>query len=266
MKRVLFAVAVLFEAAAYPAGAADLTLPTKAPPMPAPAQMYSWTGFYAGGNAGYSWGTPDSDTTLTGFAGPGSSFVHSDPLKFTGAVGGAQIGYNWQTSNPWVLSFETDWQASTEKASLGYGDPYLNFPVGSGTAAANYEAKILWFGTVRGRVGYAWDRLMIYGTGGLAYGDVKVSGTTMNSGFAIPGGPYSGTAPFSASKVNAGWTIGAGIEGALVTNWSWKVEYLYVDLGSLSVSPPGPFALDIVAVQSRFTDNIVRAGLNFQFH
>ena len=77
-------------------------------------------------------------------------------------------------------------------------------------------------------------------TGGLAYGEVKVTGTSMDSGFGF-GGPFSGIAPIGASKVKAGWTLGAGIEGALAGRWTWKAEYLYVDLGSLDFSSPGPF-------------------------
>jgi outer membrane immunogenic protein len=149
---------------AGPAMAADM--PVKAPPKAvAPAPAYSWTGFYVGGNVGYSWGRPDGDTTLTGFglltlgpvvvAGP-FTFAHSDPLKFHGVVGGAQLGYNWQVSPNWVYGLEADWQASSETAGLNYADPYSGGigPFGIvGTATTSYEAKISWLGTVRGRLG-----------------------------------------------------------------------------------------------------------------
>jgi outer membrane immunogenic protein len=119
---------------------------------------------------------------------------------------------------------------------------------------------------VRGRVGYAWDRLLIYGTGGLAYGGLRLAGTMTDAGSSI-GFPFSGTSPFSVSSVKGGWTAGAGVEGEIVKNWTWKLEYLYVDLGSIGVSALGPFSPpDAVTAHARFNDNIVRAGLNFQFH
>jgi outer membrane immunogenic protein len=272
------AIAVLIAA---PAFAADMAvkMPVKAPP-PAPAPVYSWTGFYVGGNAGYSWGRPDSDTTLTGVGvvntfGP-FGFAHSDPLNLRGVIGGAQIGYNWQASQNWVYGLETDWQASGEKAALNYSDPYaarrLGFQV-SGTANTNYDAKILWFGTVRGRIGYAWGHLLVYATGGLAYGQAKLAGTMTDSGATLtlcgpncPPVPFSATAPYSASRVNAGWTAGTGVEGALVGRWTWKAEYLYVDLGALNLAASGPFAPETITVHARLIDNIVRVGLNYQFH
>ena len=249
----------------------------KAPPPPVAAPIYSWTGFYVGGNVGYSWGSPNSDYVFTEGGLTPQTFAHSNALDFTGAIGGVQVGYNWQAPNLWVVGFEADWQGSSEKASLGYSDPYAfdyfpSFPLDvTGAVTTNYDANILWLGTVSGRMGYTWDRLLIYATGGLAYGDVRISGTSNDSGGGFFGtGPitYNGTARFDASRVNMGWTAGGGIEGALTNNWSWKVEYLYVDLGSLSLFAPGPFPTDPenVAVQAKFTDSIVRAGLNFRFH
>ncbi len=116
------------------------------------------------------------------------------------------------------------------------------------------------------------DRLLVYGTGGLAYGQVKLAGTATDSGTTIMittppflSTPFSGTAPFGASTMNVGWTAGAGVEGALADNWTWKAEYLYVDLGSLNVSAAGPFASENINVHARFTTNIVRAGFNYKF-
>jgi len=267
----IVAVATLWTTAAF---AADMAV--KAPP-PAPVPAWTWTGFYVGGNVGYSWGSPNSDYAVTDFfeTFPLYSFAHSNALNLTGAIGGVQLGYNWQAPSRWVLGIEADWQGSSEKAHLGYSDPYSYdlYPApfaGTGVVSTSYDAKILWLGTVRGRIGYAWDRLLMYATGGLAYGDVKVSGTVNDAGsaifFDIPG-TYSATSPISASKVNVGWTLGGGIEDALSNNWSWKAEYLFVDLGSLNFSGPGPFPTDPepVAVHAKFTDNIVRVGLNRQF-
>ena len=84
--------------------------------------VYNWTGFYVGGNVGYSWGTADTDTTLLGFSG---SIVHSDSLKPKGIIGGGQIGYNSHGAPNWVYGLEADWQASGEEASQRYSDPYF---------------------------------------------------------------------------------------------------------------------------------------------
>ncbi len=125
---------------------------------------------------------------------------------------------------------------------------------------------------MRSRIGYALDRLLIYATGGLAYGQARLAGTMVDSGttlvicFMCTPTPFGGTAQFATWRVNAGWVLGAGIEGALVDNWTWKAEYIYVDLGSLNVSAPGPFAPETINVHARLTDNIMRAGLNYQLH
>ena len=115
--------------------------------------------------------------------------------------------------------------------------------------------KIDWFGTVRGRVGVlATPTVLLYATGGLAYGQVNSSETV--------GGPLP--AAFSQSSTNVGWTVGAGIEGAIGGNWTAKLEYLYVDLGTVS----GSFTLpntDIISHSSHITDNVLRAGINYRF-
>jgi outer membrane immunogenic protein len=168
------------------------------------------------------------------------------------------------------LGLEADWQTSSGRAGASNSDPYFAFaPVAfiTGTASSNFDAGISWFGTVRGRVGYAWDRLLFYATGGLAYGRTKLTGTMADSGVAAFLGPsvsYSGSAPFDVSKPTVGWASGAGVEGPLANNWTWKVEYLYVDLGSVRADELGPFG-DMLTLHVHMTDNIVRAGLNFQF-
>jgi outer membrane immunogenic protein len=237
----------------------------KAPPPPASA--FTWTGWYVGANAGYSWGNPSSDTTLTGFVTTGVvTAAHSEALKFSGAVGGVQVGYNYQAWNRWVAGLEADWQATSENASLHYLDPYSGAgpfcPIVCvpffGAATTDYEASILWFGTVRGRLGYAWDRILIYTTGGFAYGDVRLRGSVNDSGVFLT--PYNGTSTFSLSQARTGWTLGGGIEGALTNNWSWKAEYLYIDLGAMNTTIAGPFTGETVTLHSNFTDNIVRVG------
>jgi outer membrane immunogenic protein len=191
-----------------------------------------------------------------------------------------------------VLGFEADIQGSGERASNQFTDPFLApicniTPVGGvcpeplppspGTALTSYQAKIDWFGTVRGRLGWLVDdQLLVYATGGLAYGKVAVSGnTSVNIAF----GSMTANAPFANSKTNAGFSVGAGAEGRfsywLPPNWTWKVEYLYLDLGSLDTTTS--FAASssqvvftsttgTITTHTHFTDNIVRVGLNYQFH
>lgn len=266
------------------ASAADM--PVKAPAYKAPiaAPVYNWTGFYIGGNVGYSWGNADSDistdpvTAIFGlFSIPIPGFVASDLMRPKGIIGGGQIGYNWQFSPNWVAGLEVDWQASGEKASHSFTSPFSFAVPGispsvTGAAVTDYEAKILWFGTVRGRIGYAWDRVMLYATGGLAYGEIKVEGTNTVSGVVggLPSLPFLAVIAMGHSKVNVGWTVGAGIEGALVDHWTWKAEYLYMDLGSVD-DPDNPIGFinatgGRVTTHTNFTDNVVRLGLNYKFN
>jgi outer membrane immunogenic protein len=152
---------------------------------------YSWTGFYIGGNIGASFGRAKTDfnaapvtVNTNALPVPIPGFAGSQQVDPAGVIGGGQLGYNWQFSPIWVAGIEADIQASGEKDSTNFTNPFsftALIPV-TGAALTNYEAKILWFGTVRGRIGYVWDRLMLYATGGLAYGKVKVDGTSTVSG------------------------------------------------------------------------------------
>jgi outer membrane immunogenic protein len=265
--------------------AADL--PVKAPvyKAPAAAPLYNWSGFYIGGNAGYGWGKANTDIAYGAadpFAGTLGAdtippFAHSDSLKLNGPNGGGQIGYNWQFAPMGVLGIETDLQTSRQKNSNRFVDSFSlsdhqdNPTTLDGTTVTDHEAKISWFGTVRGRLGYASNGVLLYGTGGLAYGKVALSGTsvsTVTSTFADGRNNSQFTtvaaASFAASAVNLGWTAGAGIEGALPDNWTWKAEYLHMDLGSVSATGIAATGATFTA-SSKFTDDIVRLGLNYRF-
>jgi outer membrane immunogenic protein len=132
----------------------------------------------------------------------------------------------------------------------------------------DYQTKIDWFGTVRGRIGYLWGNgaVMSYVTGGLAYGEVKVDGTSAVSGTVGSTPlfiPLSITQAFSHSNVNTGWTVGSGTEGRLlIPGWTYRIEALYMDLGTLNNSVSG----GQIITHTHFTDSILRAGLNYQFH
>jgi outer membrane immunogenic protein len=197
-------------------------------------------------------------------------------LKLNGANGGGQFGYNWQFAPTWLLGFEADLQANQKKGSSQFSDSFSlsdhadNQTILSGTTVTNQEAGISWFGTVRGRLGYVWDNVMLYGTGGLAYGRVGLSGTsasTINSvtiGVANSASTTSAATSYAASFTNVGWTAGAGVEGAIAGNWTWKAEYLHLDLGSISVTGRAPTGVAFTAKGS-FTDDIVRVGVNYRF-
>jgi outer membrane immunogenic protein len=255
-------------------GALVATNPAMAQP-PAPVPTYNWTGFYGGLNVGWSWGNgavtynePALQQQI--FHTLPTSF--SGPSELDGAVGGAQIGYNWQINNAWVAGLEADWQAASEVANGSFNFPVSNIEGLTGQLGS----QILWFGTVRGRVGwlYAPD-VMVYATGGLAYGKVDAAGSFSAS---IPTGAVPSPIrqwAFEQSAINTGWTVGGGVEGNVqnLPNVTWKVEYLYVDLGSISgcgfdtlpaaaggvtFGGPHPFSFN-----AHFTDNIFRVGLNW---
>jgi outer membrane immunogenic protein len=210
------------------ANAADLQRAPVYKAQPAPVEVFNWTGFYIGANVGYSAGSG----RINGFAG-------SSDLN--GIVGGGQIGYNWQAiGSPWVFGVEIDGQGS------GQEDSASATIVGVGTATLTESMP--WFVTARGRIGYAFAPMfMIYATGGGAWVDHKFE--------------LTGVGGSLTSEVNRlGWTAGAGIEGALNRNWSWKVEYLHLDTGSFNTNVFG-----VLPVSLRVTDEIGRFGINYRF-
>lgn len=170
-----------------------------------PLNMYSWAGPYLGGNIGWDWGSVDNN-----------------PTRPSGLVGGAQAGYNWQTG-PWVFGIEGDLEAT-----------------GASDTFAPWKFSNPWFGTVRGRAGYALNNILFYGTGGLAFGEL--SGQTFG---------------LSESHTNAGWTVGLGAEVGFARNWSAKVEYLYVDLNDSNFV--------ITGAQNGYRFGLLRAGVNYHF-
>jgi len=257
MKRISTLVAAAASLLATSAFAADLA-PRMYSKAPAPmVAVYDWTGFYVGGNIGYSWGRSGDTSTLTNAAGTVlMTSVGSSNLD--GVVGGGQIGYNWQTQN-WVWGLEADIQGTDEKGSRGF--TYQAAPV----VGANFfippavpfalSQKIDWFGTVRGRAGVLVSpTVLLYATGGLAYGAVNTSAPV---GTAVP-------SAFSNSTTNVGWTVGVGVEGVISGNWTAKLEYLYVDLGTVSSSFTLP-STNVISYSSHITDNVLRVGVNYKF-
>jgi outer membrane immunogenic protein len=264
--KAIAAAAVTAVAVTSAASAADLAARpyTKAPVMVEP--IYNWTGFYIGGNVGYSWGRSRDTSTLTNGAGT-VLFSSIDRANMNGVIGGGQIGYNWQVQN-WVWGLEADIQGSDQKGSRAFlcptgvcSPPFGVIAVFPGAAVpVTLDQKLEWFGTVRGRVGFlATPKVLFYATGGLAYGEVRTAETIGAAAFG-----------FSRSDTRVGYTVGAGVEGAIGGNWTAKLEYLWVDLGTTS----GSFVTTLPALgggvisanhSSHITDNIVRVGVNYRF-
>jgi outer membrane immunogenic protein len=238
-----------------------------------PPVIYNWTGFYIGANIGWSFGHASTDWTIAG-APFGSTSQNMD-----GILGGLQAGYNRQSGN-WVLGLEADIQATAQTGNSSLidsipaipGIPCVNIDgpntpcrPGTGTpgvpgvtGVANNEINLPWFGTFRGRLGFTpSDRWLVYATGGLAYGEIQSNGTlTVIAGTSVAA---------STSTINAGWTIGGGIEAALRDSWTARFEYLYIDFGSVGNAFTGIAPFTPITTNSRVTDNIVRFGLNYHF-
>jgi outer membrane immunogenic protein len=291
MKKLLFASAAYVLFIGPSALAADLPVYKKAPVAP---PVFSWTGFYVGGNVGYSWGRASTDLTETvsttatiiGPNGPLASATvtttsfGNDRARLNGALGGFQAGYNWQFDR-YVAGFEGDIQATGQRGDVTIcpvtaGAAPVPCPGTTGTLFGTASYRLPWFGTLRGRVGVTFDRILLYATGGLAVGEVKAD---YLDGFVNPTPPLA-LATGSASATRAGWVFGGGIEGAIDRNWSIKAEYLHLDFGSVdqSISANGvPLTVSIgsftttlsqsltSAFHTRVTDEVFRIGLNYRF-
>jgi outer membrane immunogenic protein len=231
MKLRSLAVACLLSIGAMPALAADLParMVTKAPAM---APAFSWTGFYIGGNVGYAWGETHGSLPTT--AGVGNFDVN-------GIFGGGQVGFNYQMSN-WVFGIEADYQGADIDGTSA--------ALAGNSMVANVER----FGTVRGRLGFAWDRWMVYGTGGYAFGARVTTNTTVPTALFTP----------TANNLD-GWAAGAGVEYAFAPNWSAKLEYLHVDLDSQTYSVNAGCVATPGACQLGTRLDTVRLGVNWRF-
>ena len=226
MKRIFLTV-MLSIIAAGNALAADLPQPAPPPPqapvayIPAPAPVYNWGGIYLGLNGGYGFGHSD----WTG------GVVSSGSFSTSGFLVGGTLGFNYQWS-ALVLGAETDLDFTGIT-----GD-------GPGGFCLNCKTSNDWLGTTRARVGWAADRVLFYGTAGVAYGNVQASAfATTNTSTEI------------------GWTAGVGVEAAFAENWTARIEYLYVDLSDASCGAPCAPA----SVSVSFTQSLIRAGVDFKF-
>jgi outer membrane immunogenic protein len=205
MKRIARAAALLVTGAGGAASAADIPHPSYYTAT-APLSAYSWTGLYLGGNLGYEWGA-----------------TSNNPTRPSGFAGGAEGGYNWQTGQL-VFGGEADIQLSNANDTF-----------------APWKFSNPWFGTLRGRAGFAVSNFLIYGTAGVALGDLQAQTAGLQS----------------ESHANVGWTAGVGVEAGFAANWSAKVEYLFVDLASNTYVLTG--------TSNGLSANLFRFGVNYHF-
>ena len=218
-----------------PTAAAAADLPVKAAPVP--IAIYDWTGFYIGVSGGGSFGQSTHIDQATGLG---------DTIGYNvkGGLVGGTLGYNWQVSR-FVVGFEGD--------ASWVGQYGSNVDDGlAGNPAFTSFTKETWVATARGRLGYAVNNLLFYGTGGYAAAGVEAGVKDSNTGALLA----------SATSTRSGWTAGGGLEWGFAPNWSAKFEWLYMKFDSAPLNT-------LVAEGSRSSipldDNVVRAGINYRF-
>jgi outer membrane immunogenic protein len=258
MKRTLGGMVV---AAALSGSALAADLPPrsydKAPAMAAP--ITNWSGLYIGGNVGYGWGNGNTDFTFLPAATSDIANATVD-TKPKGVIGGAQTGYNWQMGSL-VTGLEADIQSAGIKGTAAPSQIIATDGANVPGDFLSSKEKLSWFGTVRGRLGVTvTPDLLLFATGGLAYGHVEASANAhFINPFDFPG---------SVSKTKVGWTAGVGTEWRFARNWSAKAEYLYVDLGSASALGTDVTTSPSLAVGYTWKtkENIARVGVNYHFN
>lgn len=206
--------------------AADIILPQE--PIPVVMPIFTWTGVYIGIVGGYNWGSGDWNINDFNVA----------RLNPNGGNIGGTVGYNYQFTNDVVLGIETDLSWSGAKDSVFCFDDDFRC-----------ETKSQWFGTIRPRLGYAFDRFLPYITGGAAYGNVKLTAREN----------FDDQFSFSDSTTRFGWAAGVGLEYAFTDQWLGKLEYLHTDLGSDN------FLIDETIIRGDWKADGVRVGLNYKF-
>ncbi len=189
------------------------------------SQPFSWSGMYLGVQLGYGGGNTEASS------GPSAGFNQAYDYKSEGWLGGVHAGYNFQRGNL-VYGLEADLETSGQKGN------------GVGSLGSPHSTAIDWQGSLRGRLGLAYDRTLFYGTAGWAFGDVKV-----DQGFA------------SYSDVRNGWTAGVGVEHMLTNKISARIEYRYTDFGRADFGNTAINSID----RSNVDQHAVRAGLSLKF-
>jgi outer membrane immunogenic protein len=273
--RVLIAAGLML-AGLGQAFAADFPLPSGAAPNP-PGSYYpiveplpDWGGFYVGLNGGYAFGSSNwndpknpGNKLIGGTTTPG---VSTGDFNASGGLVGATFGLNMQASS-FLFGVETDIDWSGIKGGTSPANGFCNLAVSASAVASTCETKNDWLGTARARMGYVTNRVLVYGTGGAAFGNVQTGLT--GSGLAR----FSPATGPLLNNVQLGWTVGAGIEVAFFDRWTAKLEYLYVDLGTVTCNVQASCGIDAFGLTGftpandtiKSTANVVRFGVNYRF-
>lgn len=252
MKRVAVAVMLLLSVvAAEQVFAADMPLPSPSPPppqaIPSFRPIYDWRGFYIGLNGGYGFGN-------SSWTDPNNPLATTGNFRANGFLFGGTLGGNFQMG-AFVIGPEVDldWQ-SLKGSSASAFCTGVSATSGGGAAGLSCQSQSDWIGTARLRLGLAANRLLFFATGGGAMGDVRTGLSTLQ---------------LLNSSGQVGWTVGGGMEVGLGETWTAKVEYLYVDLGTVSCNVSASCGFDasgaLAVDRIRFTESIVRAGINLKF-
>jgi outer membrane immunogenic protein len=219
--------------------AADM--PLKAPPPPM-APAFSWTGLYVGAQVGYAWARDNGSIENPGVP---VAILFPFTVDMTGVIGGGHIGYNMQF-NQWVIGVEGSVDGTDLKSAFTVGVCPL--------FCGNATTKLGLQSSVRGRVGVAFDRILLYATGGVAFADIKntYDTTAFGGGFA------------SIDKTHTGWTAGGGLAYAVTNNWSLRAEYRYSDFGSFIDKSSVAF-FPATNLNRHVTESQAQAGVSYKF-
>jgi outer membrane immunogenic protein len=291
MRTMALSIAALAMLFGTPVLAADMAL--KAPS----AAAYDWTGCYIGANAGWV-GSRDHDSLApsgsylnppgvdappnffaTGdFASNIAALTHSYTINGSGALIGEQIGCNKQTGQyVFGAEFDAQWTSLKSSVNTSYaaspdpGNPIFITNPHTEQASSRLEGLL----TFRGRAGYAWDRLLLYVTGGLAVGEIKSQTTIAFAATGAPTALYDGAIHVDSTTADrAGWVVGGGAEYAFAPHWSVKAELLYIDFGTVSLNSPliaatAPFALGkgySWSTKIGERDDVARIGVNYKLN
>ena len=243
-------------AAATLSGTAFAAEPAPIPPPPVP--IFTWTGLYVGGQIGYAWGR--DPVTWSGISNDDELAGGTFSQTPQGVIGGAHVGYNLQYNRWLVLGIEgsVDGTSFSHTLAVPVNDVFVDTP---GSIRARSEGNVQ--GSVRGRIGIAFDRALIYGTGGVALAGFNTTIVDTTGFFTgVPGT----NATFSNTR--AGWTAGGGIEYAVTDNWWVRAEYRYSNFGNTTDFPFAgslPFADSFVSLRHHLTENQVQAGFSYRF-
>jgi outer membrane immunogenic protein len=261
-----------------PAHAADMPIPMRAPQILPPPMVHDWSGFYVGIHGGYgrdpAHATFDPHAFVAAVAPlffVDSITIVSAPLNLSvhpeGWLGGLQAGYNWQ-SGAFVYGLEAglSWSRIKDESTAAFSailDPNSNDGHSDAIAGQiRLRQELDYFGTLQGRIGWAANSLLLYGSGGLSWGRVKTTFETFNmiTQQTLVSAPAAAPQSVSSDKTRLGFAVGGGAEWAFAPAWSVKAEYLYVNLGNGdTLTLPGGVA------HSEFHMHVVRAGLNYNF-